>query len=338
MKHSIQVLGAAFMVASLAACGGGGGSGDGDGGSGGSGNDGGSGGGNGGGSGGAPLTVKQVQWYGHEAAFTGVSLAGLAVGLRDITVSGSFEPGVKVELACEDGGSFTRVFNDANANGGVDKGDSFDLEFLACGSTNGLLNGKALLTIGEGSYDEQAGRVVRTSVVSLGPDFKVDETQMRGAFTLNDAFSIDSGTGLVISHSDYHLSIPALHLASSFAGSTYETKIANYQADFLVFSGSVSQSVVLNSLAFSASGSDPILGDGYSYEATVSEAAHFSHDWIVDGSSFSEGVFEVVARGETIKVGFSYDSKQNTAGAVTFTSTGGATSTLTYAEFDDLAP
>src|SRR5690606_31569120 len=107
-------------------------------------------GGGGGGGGDAALTTKQIQWYGHEAAFTGVSLP---LAIDNIVQASLFaaegEPEGSADCVSE--GQVSWVHRDVDGSGEISAGDTLALDFSNClmFMENLPVDGPVELTVGE---------------------------------------------------------------------------------------------------------------------------------------------------------------------------------------------
>ncbi|OVZ61184.1 hypothetical protein CDO46_04060 [Pigmentiphaga sp. NML030171] len=311
MSKSLTALCAALMAASLAACGGGGGD-----------DSGGGGGGGGGGGDGKTLSEKQI-WYGHETAFSAVSLHqafepmlenGIVIG-RDGTPE------------CLDGGTVSGVWTDADDSGTLSAGDSVALTMNDCRvSDNGIpFTGKATVDFDEveGDLLEEESDWTLAARVTLGEGASFDGTSASGTASVKASNDVSSAEP---KGQRAEFDIPAIVLTED--GGAVTMKFKDYAV--AVAYDPTTDADTYSRISFSVSGSDPVLGPDYAYDASMTETVRFSHE----AGGFLAGAFATKTAAETITTRF--QANGNAPGTVTFSSSLGGSKTMTYGEFDDL--
>ncbi|VCU70150.1 hypothetical protein PIGHUM_02217 [Pigmentiphaga humi] len=296
---------------------------------------GGSGGDSGGGGGGSTsLTNKQMQWYGHETAFTGMGVSQAIEGIIVPAIMLAKPDAASVE--CDEGGSATGIWTDADDSGALSAGDTVALTATECTfSEDGIpFSGKATVVFDAVSgevYDDSADWALKATA-TLGAGAMFDDTLASGSLKMDIAHA---SNGTAADESDdvntVKVETPELKLTNSYGGKTYPVTITNYASAFAYRAATDTEE--FSALQFTAKGADPVLGAAFSYDAKLAKSP-LSYSWPKSG--FVSGTLETKISTETITTTFS--STSGNPGTVTFSSSLGGGTSLTYAQFDDLEP
>ncbi|GAA4327673.1 hypothetical protein GCM10023144_12550 [Pigmentiphaga soli] len=274
----------------------------------------------------APYTAEQVKWYGHESAFTALSISRVGLLLTSVALetAGTNPSGPQ---ACPGGGTFTAAVDDADSNEDLSAGDSVTLNFAGCFLPDDMqADGQVKVTLTElnGQFADETDAFDAHAELVLTNLLLDGETTVNGTLAMvlahdtKDTPDTTDDTDTVTTH--------AGSLALTEPDSDYTNQITGYESE-IVFDYAT-QGITFTKADYTAKGSgDPILGQ-FDYKVSLDPSVIVDAEFIP-----SSGKVKAVTATETITTTF---ATEDDGTSVTVTSSSGTTSTMSLEEFDDL--